>query len=353
MLVSFASQEGYLEIILGGSLGEKESPSLISRLNTALIQGKVFQDVCYSCILWNTKDVTGLSEGAFSTIVGCVAHLRLLKMPSVIVFPVRSSVLFTEELGIGHLLPHAFGKSQAVQLMVQASSRDYPLEFLTFLVNRQLLTSLQLDQINTLHTKCAGSLSHGQILVEMGALTCEALLSAYSCYRLMKQKAVETPKSQPITAPAAPSAHKSTRPMMLGELLVDMGLITPADLKFALDLQKNERKRFKLGDYLVQLGLVTDAQLFEALRQQSGPREPQSPTSGPEHTGRKRLGEILVELEIISRNDLERALVEQQASETREKLGEVLIRLGLVTREQILVALLKQARHRTGPWNSE
>jgi hypothetical protein len=54
------------------------------------------------------------------------------------------------------------------------------------------------------------------------------------------------------------------------------------------------------------------------------------------------LGELLVELGIVSRAQLNRALAEQHAGQ--ERLGETLVRLGLVSLDQISNALAEQRR---------
>jgi hypothetical protein len=56
--------------------------------------------------------------------------------------------------------------------------------------------------------------------------------------------------------------------------------------------------------------------------------------------GWKPLGELLVEQELISREDLERALAEQ--AQTGRKLGESFVEAGLVSVEQLTSVLLQQ-----------
>src|SRR3990172_2559893 len=77
----------------------------------------------------------------------------------------------------------------------------------------------------------------------------------------------------------------------LGELCIEKGYLTKDELK---GIMKAHKKRIMLGDLLVNLGVVTPNQLNEALLKQKG-------------TG-KRLGETLIEMGIISDEDLARAL---------------------------------------------
>ena len=54
----------------------------------------------------------------------------------------------------------------------------------------------------------------------------------------------------------------------LGDLLIQVGLITEEQLQEALALQKTSRDR--LGKVLIDNGFITEAQLIEALRMQLG-----------------------------------------------------------------------------------
>lgn len=57
----------------------------------------------------------------------------------------------------------------------------------------------------------------------------------------------------------------------LGQMLVNYGLMTEADLAKALERQKKDKKR--LGRVLVEMGLVTHAQVAEVLEEQLSRRE--------------------------------------------------------------------------------
>lgn len=54
----------------------------------------------------------------------------------------------------------------------------------------------------------------------------------------------------------------------LGDLLVSVGLISEADLKRALELQKTSKNR--LGRVLIEHGFISEKQLIEALELQLG-----------------------------------------------------------------------------------
>ncbi len=111
--------------------------------------------------------------------------------------------------------------------------------------------------------------------------------------------------------------------LLLGELLVERGLILPLELEDALAEQRATGRR--LGEVLVSRGALTGAQLTSALAEQYGvalsaeatavepaPSEPYQP-----------LGRMLVAREAISQAQLDVALEAQRRSGRR--LGDVLV----------------------------
>jgi type IV pilus assembly protein PilB len=64
-------------------------------------------------------------------------------------------------------------------------------------------------------------------------------------------------------------------------------------------------------------------------------------------TGKPKLGEILVNEGVLTRDQLEKALGRQDLK--RKKLGKVLIDMGITTEEEIAVALCKQLRLKFEP----
>ena len=59
-----------------------------------------------------------------------------------------------------------------------------------------------------------------------------------------------------------------------------------------------------------------------------------------QENNKKKIGEILVEQEVIDQNQLTQALVRQQNS--RDKLGQILMELGYITDDQLDEALAIQ-----------
>jgi len=129
---------------------------------------------------------------------------------------------------------------------------------------------------------------------------------------------------------------------LLGEILVDMGVLEPGDLKTVLLIQERLSSfekavnlaagvRQLLGELIVRSGRITYQQLNLALKEQ-------------EKTGEK-IGEILVRFDFITHNELEAVLKFQRNQEARTpapgrlNLGEIMVTSGLITREQLDEAL--------------
>ena len=146
------------------------------------------------------------------------------------------------------------------------------------------------------------------------------------------------------------------KPRLMGQILIERGLITDVQLMESLRCQREEGRRGRLGDILVRLGYVTDEQIFVVLEDQYERRRIRRHGSSsyamtdepPTLQNRGRLGELLCELGILSEAGLRMAL-NQQKKNPEEKLGAILLRLGIVTRDQILDALHAQSERKTEP----
>ncbi len=174
---------------------------------------------------------------------------------------------------------------------------------------------------------------------------------------------VEFPRMESAAAPPAPgeatdAALKVVGSMLLGEILVERGVITREQVDEALRLQAHNRLRF--GETLIQLGMATKEQVREALQYQNSarqvvedfgwrdehPREKTRPPQGPRklqplqkapgsNEGLRlmsdlMLGEVMVRNGTITKEQLEEALRIQRAAGIR--VGEALVRMKLVTK---------------------
>jgi len=111
----------------------------------------------------------------------------------------------------------------------------------------------------------------------------------------------------------------------LGTLLVRDGIVTQMELNHGLQVQKEQEDRLSLGEILVNLGFVTRRKLREAIKQ---------------YGKRMLFGEVLVENGTITAEHLNEALAVQQA--TGKALGTILVEMGVMTENELARALGRQ-----------
>ena len=126
--------------------------------------------------------------------------------------------------------------------------------------------------------------------------------------------------------------------VFLGELLVRDRLITGENLNKALDLQR--KKGGLIGMILVNQGLITEENLMRYIRIQE--EENKKAGLGPDQMKRKRLGEMLVENNEITKAQLDKALEYQK--KTGAKLGIALIDKGYIDKSTLVSYVARQSQ---------
>lgn len=124
--------------------------------------------------------------------------------------------------------------------------------------------------------------------------------------------------------------HEQPRARLLGDILLAMGAITPAELREILRVQNNGMPITtdrRLGQLLLRQGLITPSKLAHALitQQQERSRLRVAP---------QVLGEYLVDQGHITPQQLELALAEQLRLDQkgqRYSLGQILVRLNMIS----------------------
>ncbi len=122
-----------------------------------------------------------------------------------------------------------------------------------------------------------------------------------------------------------PIAQSQKRQKLIGDILIEQGVVTPAQLRQALESQKVSSKL--VGQILVDLGMISPQQLQDALASQK--------------TGVKLIGDLLIEQNVITAAQLHDALEERKTS--TQAVCEILKAHGWATDEQINYALAVQA----------
>ena len=111
----------------------------------------------------------------------------------------------------------------------------------------------------------------------------------------------------------------------LGELLLQEKLVTPEQLDQVLAFQKSQQSYKPLGELCVEMKFISPFQLNRVLNR---------------NKKRIRLGDLLINLNLISANQLETALKAQK--QEKLQLGKILVKLGFITETALINALTIQ-----------
>ena len=116
---------------------------------------------------------------------------------------------------------------------------------------------------------------------------------------------------------------------MLGQILVERKIISPGYVQRALDRQKNQKGKYKyIGEILIEMGIPQE-RINEAL---------------DVYSKRKPIGQIFLDLKIITPDQLQKALEKQSQfakMAVRKPLGKLLVEMGVTTYKGYMIALSK------------
>lgn len=117
----------------------------------------------------------------------------------------------------------------------------------------------------------------------------------------------------------------------IGEMLKQQGQIDEADVAAALAEQKKLRER-RVGEILVEQNQLPEIVVEQAIG---------NVQKNPQRRGRVRVGEILIEAGLVTREQVDEALATQSVGK-RKRIGTLLVERGLITEEQLLTALAQK-----------
>ncbi|MBI4861662.1 MAG: hypothetical protein HY815_15585 [Candidatus Riflebacteria bacterium] len=314
-----------MEVLFQGALGESDLGAISTRLESVLSQADVELEHL-PCVLWNFKDCTLVSERAFATVVTYAVLLRLKAKVSVVISPTQLLARYLEEAHVGALLPVAHDDIHAAQIMVQSIKREYSTDWFAFLVNNHYVTKDQLRQLTTEHRAHGGKVPMEQILLDLKLFTWKTLLAAHTRYRRLKAGAQDT-TGRPPAADAAPASPATT------------AIRPPAE---AVSAPPPDPSALADEAFFAARSTVASLDCDPAPRT----AVPPSPPAGSEFVQRSLLGGILLELRLITEDQLRQALDLQRNEGGRGKLGDLLIRMGFVTDEQMFQAIEQQYQRR-------
>ncbi len=118
---------------------------------------------------------------------------------------------------------------------------------------------------------------------------------------------------------------KEERKVLIGELLVEEGYVSEKQLQDALASQMKQRTYVPLGEMCVRLRFLSRAELKDILKK---------------HKKRVFLGELLVNMGLLSQEEIEHALEIQRIEE--KKLGKILVANGFITETNLINSLSTQ-----------
>ncbi len=119
----------------------------------------------------------------------------------------------------------------------------------------------------------------------------------------------------------------------IGAILEDQGLVTPFSIDKALKQQKLLRER-RLGDIISEQHNLQKQVIENAI---------ENARKRGKASARMKIGEILIEAGLVTKEQVEIALSKQDADK-KKKIGKLLIEEGLITEDQLLKALAVKFR---------
>jgi len=221
------------------------------------------------------------------------------------------------------------------------------------------------DDVRAIAVRLLRSAAEAEGSASRDAQPAEPATPRTAAFPVIAKSAPPEPPAQPPVQPAAPTPAPAEEPrsatdvmgeMLLGQILLQRGHILEEHIHQAMKVQRTMSLR--IGDIFVKIGACSRQHVADAIAHQSSLRrvrdnladsvEPKEKGdtrgTGLKLVGEAMLGEILIERNVITRRQLERALEVQK--QTGSRVGEALVKIGATTFEQIEQALRIQGRDR-------
>lgn len=162
----------------------------------------------------------------------------------------------------------------------------------------------------------------------------EARLAVDPADRFAQQRLNEIRTMRLLSDVKTPYFHEQPKPRLIGDILVSIGAITEAELQEVLAEQRRGSLLVsdrRIGQLLLRRGLITPSKLAKALiiQQQERSRARTAP---------QVLGEYLVEHGYITAAQLEAVLTEQIRLDQQGKrysLGQLLVRMNMLSKDEV------------------
>lgn len=374
---------------LDGAVLDRQYLRLAGELEPLLVED-------YPHLMMDARLARNITPGAVSLCFAPLLRILLKGGGAVIIGPPELMRRSLEQLGLQTRIPVVENEEQAHEAILRMIPKRYSNAFFSLLLQEGVATAVQIRDLHAEYKRQAGTIPFGKLLVQRGFCTTLDLLrlldktdnpdryaiegsedvsgefkqdlSSSSVMRMddvRRTAAAPTPRGQTVDLPPpardlpkysrgdlstfGPAVSEFHQPRLLGEILIESGLITEEQLRGAVQDQRARSEEIKLGDLLVQKGLLNPTQLFEALeiqisRRGSGPNEAVADMRS-EFVQKSLIGEILVELGLIREQDLKVALDEQK-DRPGTRIGGILLQMGVIDTDALLQALESQANRK-------
>jgi hypothetical protein len=360
--------------ILDGAVAEKNYLAISQSLMPLLMES-------YSHVILDARLAQGLTPGSVALFFTPLIRILLKGGGVVILGPPEAMRASLEQLGLQTRIPIATTETKSYEAILRMIPKRYSNAFFTLLLERGVATASQIQGLHGEYRRSEGAVPFGSLLIQKGFVTCRHLLQLLDetehpeRYKVVGEEEfsqdVNVPipegleaesgprNSPPVDLPSysrgdqslfAPASSEFHQPRLLGEILIEAGLITEEQLRTTIAEQRTRGDGSKIGDILVQNGLLRSSQLFNALDIQLSRRgKPQVGVSSvelrSEFVQASLLGEILLEMRLIEEKDLRIALTDQK-NRPGTRIGTILEEMGVINTQSLLQALEYQANRR-------
>ncbi len=336
MRIGISRKQGYTQVNLVGVLASDAVPVIREELDH-LLSGPV------PAVIWHLESLEEASVEVFAEIARAIVLIRLRGGSSIVAGPSERFRKHLKRIGFADFVGSARDLKTAEQLMARA---------------QKAIAALAQGATNSGVPEAAAPVAKAKVATSRpaAATTPGTVMSPDTIAPTVpgsihqKLEAPKTPAPASLEdSSARPQRSEFVRVSLLGEILIDLGVLDEPGLRRALDEQRSSQEGEKLGSILLRLDIVTPPQILSALETQysrrlhAGTGLPAEPPDRAEFVRRNMLGQILQEIGVVDDAGLQTALAEQRRGGGKEKLGDVLLRLGIVTPEQLLRALEAQA----------
>jgi hypothetical protein len=377
---------------LDGAVLDRQYLRLAGELEPLLVED-------YPHLAMDARLAKNITPGAVSLCFAPLLRILLKGGGAVVIGPPDLMRRSLEQLGLQTRIPVVENEEQAHEAILRMIPKRYSNSFFSLLLQEGVATAVQIRDLHAEYKRQAGTVPFGRLLVQRGFCTTLDLLRLLDKtdnpdrYAIEGSEDVSGEFKQDLTASAVrrmedikagaeaeqpepeagqtvdlpppardlpkysrgdlstfgPAVSEFHQPRLLGEILLESGLITGEQLRLAVSEQRARSEEIKLGDLLVQKGLLNPTQLFEALevqvsRRGAGGNEAVAEMRS-EFVQKSLIGEILVEMGLIREQDLKVALDEQK-DRPGTKIGGILLQMGVVNTDSLLQALERQANRK-------